>query len=100
MSDDPTPPSPAKIEPMAIASLVFGVISLLSSCCCGCFTSPAALLAIALGGVVVAKGPSPSKNYAMAGLACGGVSMVLMVVSSFMGFASQLFSLITSNLPS
>lgn len=75
MSDLPVQPNP-----LAIASLVAGVVSL--PCICLCYGFPFNVLAIVLGGVAVAQaGNDPAqaggKNFAWGGIGLGALSLVL-----------------------
>ena len=96
---DPPPPNPyeASHQPamppkpgsgdenpvLGIVSLVTGIMSFVPGCCCGLIGIPLALAAIATGiiGLVMAnQGKMGGKPFAIAGLVCGGVYLLVFVV--------------------
>ena len=82
-------------EPMAIVSLVVGIISMPASFCCSFFGIPLSITAIILGAVSIGKiNQEPhrweGKGLAMAGIATGAVGIVLLVIFFFLGMAGAL----------
>lgn len=76
-------PQNSQPSPLAIVSLVCGIVSLPFSFCCGCFSIPLGLTAVVCGIVALAQMKNPAysgKGMAVAGIACGGVSLLLVVV--------------------
>lgn len=71
------PDLPQKTPGMAIASLVLGIVSLVS-CCIYYVSGPCAILAIIFGIVTIRKGPA-GKGMSIAGIICGGVALLLVV---------------------
>ena len=79
------PSGPPKTDPLAIVSLVLGGVSLLLCVCCGPFAIPLPLAAIGCGiGSIVRINKDPNalggKQLAIAGIAVGGVGLVLVIV--------------------
>ena len=72
------PPS-AKTNGFAVASLVLGIVSLLSVCCCSCILPVTAILSIVFA--AVSKKGEPMNGMAIGGLVCSIVALVLLVVS-------------------
>ena len=73
-----TPP-PAKRNGYAIASLVLGIVSLVSSCCCSCILPVTAILSIVFA--AVSKKGEPMCGMAIGGMVCSIVALVLLVIS-------------------
>ena len=72
--------------PIPIISLVVGVLAIPAACfpICGC---PLAIAAIVLGVIGLNK---PGRGLAIAGLSCGGVAVVLSIISAIIGVVIQL----------
>ena len=89
-------PTPAAggTDPLAIASLVCGLLALPSMCCCGCISLPLALAAIVLGVLVAMKPESESKILAYGGIATGAITLLLSVVSMALGVGVNLLSIL------
>lgn len=101
-NDKPSYSSPPQVSGLGIASLVTGIIALLSAlpgCCC----APLFVLSGILGLVAVVlgffglqecnRGEKSGKGMAIAGLVCGGIAIVLSVlltVLSMLGFMAQM----------
>lgn len=101
-NDKPSYSSPQQVSGLGIASLVTGIIALLSAlpgCCC----TPLFVLSGVLGLVAVVlgffglqecnRGEKSGKGMAIAGLVCGGIAIVLSVlltVLSMLGFMAQM----------
>lgn len=71
--------APAPTSGCAIASMVLGIIALLSSCCFYYFSIPCAILGVILAGVSLA-GRKSGKGMAIAGLVCSIISLVPAVI--------------------
>lgn len=92
--DQGPPPSAYQPEPaesssqwLAVASLICGIISILS-CCCWVLSGILAVVAIVLG-IIAIKKNTPSRGMAIAGIATGGTGILLTIISIvFIGFAS------------
>lgn len=69
---------PKKTPGMAIAALVLGIVALLLSCCYY-LSVPCAVLALIFGILVLRKGPE-GKGMAIAGIICGAVTLVLVLI--------------------
>ena len=67
-----------KAPGMAIASMVLGIVSVVLSCCYY-LSIPCAVLAIIFGILVLRRGPE-GKKMAVAGIICGAVTVVLVIV--------------------
>ncbi len=66
-----------------IASLICGILSLVTCCCC--FPSmPLAVVSIVMGILQIKKGTA--KGMAIAGIVCSAIGLVLMFISIAMGF--------------
>lgn len=63
---------------LAIVSLVAGILSLIC-CCASCIEIPFGIIAVVCGIISIKKSPS-SKGMAIAGIACGGVGIVVCVL--------------------
>lgn len=81
-------------DPLAIASLVAGIVALASMCCCGCMSVPAGLTAIVTGILVAVKPESSSKALAYVGIGAGVLSLLLTLVSMAMGVGMNVLSLL------
>ena len=83
-----------QINPLAIASLVSGVLSI--PCICACYGFPFNVIAIALGAVaVVQAGNDPNqggKGLAFGGIGLGLLSMLLAVAMFFLAFTGGFLS--------
>ena len=76
---------------MAVASMVLGIVSLVSSCCIPGVPFACALVGLILGGVAL-KNQTDGKGMAIAGLVCSIVSLVpaVIVIVSGAGIMSML----------
>lgn len=84
-----------KIDPLAIGSLVAGIISMPVGFCCTFFGIPISLVAIILGIVAMVninKAPDKKtgKGLAIGGIATGAVGIVLLIIGIIFGVASTL----------
>ncbi len=79
-------------DPLAIASLICGIIALPSSCCCGCLSVPMGLIAIVLGIVAVVRPDSPQKALAYGGIATGAGALLVTVIAMIFGVGMNLMS--------
>lgn len=80
---------------LAIISLVTGMFSVLTNCCCIYVVPVPALVAIVtgiLGLKKVKEGTGGGKGMAMAGLICGVIAIVLAIVFLVLGFVFTFFS--------
>jgi len=85
----PAGPGPAgggapKIEPMAIVSLVCGILSFVCCLCCNILGAPVPLAALVTGFLSMQKiNKDPQtwtgKGFAIAGMATGGLALLLMI---------------------
>lgn len=81
----PTPypaTSPTRNDPLAVASLVLGLVALLSTLFCGLITAITGIVAVALGltSRSRAKATGGRTGMATAGAILGGVSLILLAV--------------------
>lgn len=81
-------------DPLALASLGIGVFSLITCFCCGLFSTPFPLAAVALGAfsmMRINKEPEKytGKGFAIGGMALGGVSLVLLIIATVLGMGGQ-----------
>lgn len=76
---------------LGIASLVCGVLGILLSCCCGLFSTPFSLVAIVLGVIALQKSDSAGRGMAIGGIICGGLAILLVIVSLVIAFANPAF---------
>lgn len=67
-----------KAPGMAIASMVLGIVAVVLSCCYY-LSIPCAILAIIFGILVLRRGPE-GKKMAIAGIICGAVTVVLVII--------------------
>jgi len=85
-----------KMDPLAIVSLVCGVVGLIMVCCCGWLTIPLALAAIGTGAAAVMrinKDPMlTGKGLAFAGIALGALGLIVFVLFLILGVSGQLLS--------
>lgn len=86
-----------KVDPLAIGSLVSGVLSMPVGLCCTFFGIPLSLVAILLGVVAIINiGKAPEtksgKGLAFAGIATGSIGVILLIIGIFFGVASALMS--------
>jgi hypothetical protein len=82
-------------HPLAIASLVTGILAIVPGCCCGLLGLPLSIAAIITGIIGITKiNAAPDqvtgKGMAIAGLVCGGVAIALDVASLFLNVAGQI----------
>jgi hypothetical protein len=85
-----------KTSALSIVSLVLGILSLLSSCCCGLLAIPFSIGAIVCGIIGISKAnASPQevsgKGLAIGGIATGAVAIVVGIVMFALGMAGQIF---------
>ena len=82
-----------RTDPLAIASLVVGLVGMVLACCCGAFGIPVHLAAIAMGGFSLYRmGEDPSltgKGLAIGGIVAGGIGFLLAVILLIVGFSLQ-----------
>jgi hypothetical protein len=86
-----------KVDPLAIGSLVCGIISMPVGLCCTFFGIPLSLVAIVLGGVAISnisKAPEQKtgKGLAIGGIATGAVGIILLIIGIIFGVASAVMS--------
>ena len=101
-NDKSSLPSPQPVSGLGIASLITGVLALLTAlpgCCCTAFfmlSGMLGLIAIVLGifGLQECnRGEKSGKGMAIAGLACGSIAIVLSVLLAILmmlGFVAQM----------
>lgn len=77
---------PGAPKVFAIISLVCGILSVLCSCC-GRWTLMVAVAAVVLGIISLVKHES-GKGMAIAGIACGGVGLIVCIVVIVVGAAA------------
>ncbi len=73
-----TPP-PAKKNGYAIASLVLGIVSLVSTCCCSCILPVTAILSIVFA--AISKKNEPMSGMAKGGMICSIIALALLAIS-------------------
>ncbi len=73
---DPNMNQPQESKGLSIASLVVGILSLLTSCC-GCFGIVVSIVAIVLG--IIGR-PKGGKGMATGGIICGAIGLLLCIV--------------------
>lgn len=71
-------------------SLVLGLLSLPAACCCVLVSVPLSIGAIGLG--IVGMKSETGKSLAIAGIVCGGLSLLLTVGTFFAGFGMNAFN--------
>jgi hypothetical protein len=69
---------PAQPNPLAIASLVVGILSV--PCVCACYGFPFNVLAIVLGGISVVQGSNDPAQAGGKGMALGGIGLGILSV--------------------
>ena len=94
--------APAGIDPVAIAATVVGALSLFLCWCCY-LGFPLAVVALGLGifGITRANQPGAnptSKTLSIVGIALGGLSVVLDIVSLIVGMGAGMLDGITRNM--
>lgn len=79
---------------LAVLSVCLGAAGFLSNCgCLGCVFMPLPPLAIVLGIIALTQNPDgTAKPLAIAGIACGALSMVLWVVMIVLGVGGALLN--------
>jgi hypothetical protein len=85
-----------RANPMAIASMVLGILSI-PSCCCAFIGTPLSIAAVVLGIVAMQKIKAEPQSWtgqgmAVAGIACGGVGILLWIAALFTTFDDGLRS--------
>jgi hypothetical protein len=87
-----------KMEVLAIVSLVAGILSLITCFCCGIFGIPLPIVALVTGGLGLKKiNENPGlggKPLAIAGMAIGGVSIILMIVGLINGIGGNAMNMV------
>lgn len=83
-----------KTHPLAIVSLVAGILAIFPGCCCGLLGIPAALTALITGGIGMSKiSADPAqfkgKGLAIAGLVCGGIGLIVEIVGFVMNIGAN-----------
>jgi hypothetical protein len=77
-------------EPLAVLSLVLGILSIFSAwCCLGFLLGP---LGVVLGAVAFSRSPRGARGLAIAGLATSGAGLLLCVLFQVVGLAFSLWS--------
>jgi hypothetical protein len=95
-----SPPGTAPTSGMAVASLVLGIVSLMSGCLFhigAIFGLPSAIMAIVFGVLArpkIASGENSGRGMALAGIICGSIYLaivviVVIIVLVFIGFAMK-----------
>ena len=67
---------------LAVISLVFGILSIVFTLCCGCISLPSAVTAVVTGSIALSRinaGVADGKGMAIGGIACGAVGLLLFV---------------------
>jgi hypothetical protein len=87
-------PGMERTHPLAIASLVTGILAIVPGCCCGFLGIPLAIAAVITGILGMNKiNADPNqfkgKGLAIAGLVCGGLGLVVDVIGIVMNVGSQ-----------
>lgn len=77
------PPMGPRVSPLAIVSLVTGILSLPLTFCCCLFSVPLSLVAIICGAIAIPQcrpgGPYTGRGLAVAGLTLGLIAILLIV---------------------
>jgi hypothetical protein len=86
---------------LAIGALVCGILSIPGGCCCSFLSVPLSIAAIVMGIIAMNKAKaSPmthgGKNMAIAGLVCGGVGIVAIIVSLAFSMGNMLLQQVNS----
>ena len=71
--------TPKKTPGMAIASLVLGIVSIVTGCCIYYLSIPCAILAIVFGVIVLRKNEG-GRGMCIAGIICGAVGILLSIL--------------------
>ena len=88
----PSAPRSGKTNTLAIVAVVCVVIGIVMSFCCGLFGIPVDLAALVCGGIALSQINRTRENgrgMAIAGLALGGLGIVLSIVMMMLGAAIQ-----------
>ena len=80
---------------LAIAALVCGILSILSTCCCALLSLPLALAACVMGGIAMSKVKANPAVYggrgmALGGLICGIVGILMSIAFLALGMGQAL----------
>lgn len=80
---------------LAMGAMICGILALPTTCCCSILSFPIAIAAIIMGAVAMSKVKAEphiygGKGMAVAGVACGGVSIVLAIVFLALGMGQAL----------
>ena len=91
----PLPYGARQTHPLAVASLVCGILSYPVGCCCQFFALPLAIVAIVLGSLGLARIRAQPEQYSGTGLCIAGIvvaALGLLLVTSFLilGFGTSL----------
>ncbi len=75
-------------NPVCVASLVAGMVGILTSAFCFFFSVPIGVVAVVTGiiGLVQIRSPGEGRGMAIAGLCCGGLAIVLPVAFALLSF--------------
>ena len=87
------PGAPQSAGPLAIISLVLGIVSIVGACCCHLFSLPFGIGACVCGFIAMNQanaGTAGGKGLAVAGLICGGVSIVLAIIIFILAMALKM----------
>ena len=91
-TDTASPPPPSGTDPLAIASLVSGLLALPFTCCCGCVVFPAAIAAIVTGVMVAIKPDAQGKVMAYVGIGAGALSMLIWLAMTLLGVGANILT--------
>jgi hypothetical protein len=82
------PAGPRQSNTLGLLGMIFGIVALPLSVCCGLFSAPfsiAALVLSFLGLKRVNEGTASNRGQALAGVICGAVAVVLMIIMVAIG---------------
>jgi len=82
-------------NPLAVASLVTGILAIVPGCCCSLLGMPLAIMAAVMGFVAMnqinqSQGTQGGKGLAIAGLVCGGSGIGIHVLNLAFSFSSSM----------
>ena len=80
---------------LAMGAMICGILALPTTCCCSILSFPIAVAAIIMGAIAMSKAKAEphiygGKGMAIAGVACGGVSILLAIVFLALGMGQAL----------
>ncbi len=80
---------------LAVGALVTGILAIPTTCCCSIGSLPLGIAACVLGGIAMSKIKADPQRYggkgmALAGLICGGISILLAIVLLVLGMGQAL----------